>query len=245
MVDLSKRLKALADMVTPGSTVADVGCDHGYVSIYLVQREISPKVYAMDINEGPLLRAKEHIEEFNLQKYIETRLSNGLEALEVGEASALICAGMGGKLMQKILTEGRDKVDSMQELILQPQSELEAFRKYLREEGYITIDENMIFEDGKYYPMMKVSKSAGVKEKAVELQRLEDKFGSLLLKKKHPVLISYLKQSLQTYETIKQNLSKNGNWGTEEGREAIEKRLEDITKDMDDMQLALSMVEDI
>ena len=74
-VVLSKRLQALACMVTPGRRVVDVGCDHGFVSIYLVQRGISPRVLAMDVRMGPLSRAKEHIAEAGLGGYIETRLS--------------------------------------------------------------------------------------------------------------------------------------------------------------------------
>ena len=66
MVQLSKRLQALADMVTPGHIVADVGCDHGFVSIYLIQSGIAPKVFAMDVRKGPLERAQEHIQAYNL-----------------------------------------------------------------------------------------------------------------------------------------------------------------------------------
>ena len=81
MVVLSKRLQALADMVTPGNKVADVGCDHGFVSIYLVQKGTAPYVYAMDVREGPLQRAKEHIADYCMEEYIETRLSDGVAAL--------------------------------------------------------------------------------------------------------------------------------------------------------------------
>lgn len=156
-VVLSARMRALTDMVTAGNRVCDVGCDHGFVSIYLVQQGISPRVLAIDVRQGPLSRAQEHIRQQGLEAYIETRLSDGVTALEIGEADTVICAGMGGRLMQRILEEGREKLEVIGELILQPQSEVPAFRAYLRQAGYVTLAENMVYEDGKYYPMMKVT----------------------------------------------------------------------------------------
>ena len=102
-MELSKRLAAVAAMVTKGNIVCDVGCDHGYVSIYLVREKISPRVIAMDVRPGPLAQAKEHILMYGLSDYIETRLSDGVDALNEGEADTLILAGMGGRLMEGIL----------------------------------------------------------------------------------------------------------------------------------------------
>ena len=155
-VELSARMKALVDLVTPGRVVCDIGCDHGFVSIYLVQKGLAARVYAMDVRSGPLSRARDHIAAYGLEQQIEPRLSDGFQNLKKGEADCAICAGMGGPLMIKILREGREKVLAMKELILQPQSEIGEFRKYLRINGYHIIKEDMVFEDGKYYPMMKV-----------------------------------------------------------------------------------------
>lgn len=131
-MELSKRLQAIADMVPVGSRVADVGCDHGFLSIYLYEKGISPKVYAMDVREGPLMRAKEHVAEYGYGDYIECRLSDGVKELETGEANVLVCAGMGGRLMAKILGDSLRKVSLMDWLILQPQSDLAYFRRFLR-----------------------------------------------------------------------------------------------------------------
>ena len=94
-VILSNRMQALTDMVTPGTVITDVGCDHGFVSVYLVQKGLSPRVIAMDVRSGPLERAREHIREYGLQDRIETRLSDGLHGLKTGEANGMICAGHG------------------------------------------------------------------------------------------------------------------------------------------------------
>lgn len=201
-VEISDRMRALTELVTTGLTVCDIGCDHGFVSIYLVQKKIAPRVIAMDIRSGPLSRAREHILQYGLEEKIETRLSDGLTKLTIGEAEAMICAGMGGPLMIKILEEGRRQAYAMKELILQPQSEIEEFRRYLRTHGYHIIKEDMVLEDGKYYPMMKaVPCTTSGKGEHKELQ-IEDRFGQYLLEHKHPVLKRFLEHSLGVTEEL-------------------------------------------
>ena len=134
-MQLSKRLSAVAGFVTPGNRLADVGTDHGYVPIYLVETKKIPSAIAMDINEGPLLRAQQHIRDAGLGEYIQTRRSDGADALRPGEADTLILAGMGGPLMERILTQGRLVLEDCREFILQPQSEIREFRKYLQMNG--------------------------------------------------------------------------------------------------------------
>lgn len=236
-IRLSHRLQAVAGMVTKGNVVCDVGCDHGFVSIYLVENGISPRVIAMDVNEGPLRAAKEHIGEYLLADYIETRLSDGVKALKTGEADTLICAGMGGKLMKRILEEGKEKIRGMKELVLQPQSEIQAMREYLRGQGYLIADENMILEEGKYYPMMKVYPSCGMDlledrlSDTKDRQRIKDKYGPVLLERKNPVLAAFLRRESGICEQILDNLRGNG-------REQ-EARRDEIIKKMKDIETAL------
>ena len=101
-MQLSLRLTAIAEMVTEGNRLVDVGCDHGYLPVYLVQNKKIPTAIAMDVRKGPLSRAEEHIAQYGLLDYIETRLSDGLEALKSGEGDTLVIAGMGGPLMERI-----------------------------------------------------------------------------------------------------------------------------------------------
>ena len=135
MVKISNRLMTAAALVTQGYTLADVGTDHGYIPIYLLQQKKIPAAIAMDINEGPLERAKEHIALYGLQAYIQTRLSDGVAALKPGEVEAVLIAGMGGGLVIHILKDGEKVCQSAKELILQPQSEIERVREFLREKG--------------------------------------------------------------------------------------------------------------
>lgn len=138
-------MKAVASMVTAGYTLCDVGTDHGYVPIALVQGNIIPKAIAVDINKGPLERANEHIRANGLTEKITTRLSNGLEAIHDGEVDSIVIAGMGGELVIHILTAGETVCRSAKELILQPQSEVSKVREYVRNTGYKIVDEDMIW----------------------------------------------------------------------------------------------------
>ena len=152
---LSRRLSTAASMVTPGNTVADVGCDHGYLPIMLVREEIVPSAIALDVRPGPLSRAKTHIEDFGLTSKIEARLSDGLSALSAGECDTLVIAGMGGPLIEKILGNDPEKAQSFKEMVLGPQSDVPHFRHWLYENGFSIIDEAMVREEGKYYPLIK------------------------------------------------------------------------------------------
>ena len=210
MVKISNRLTTAAALVTQGYTLADVGTDHGYIPIYLLQQEKIPSAIAMDINEGPLERAKEHIALYGLQAYIQTRLSDGVAALKPGEVEAVLIAGMGGGLVMHILKDGEKVCQSAKELILQPQSEIERVREFLREKGYTILAEDMVYEDGKFYPMMKVQYQGENEnaQKASEVLKLSDLYGGLLLQNRHPVLKTFLEKEKLIYTGIKENLAK-------------------------------------
>lgn len=194
-MQLSLRLSAIAEMVTEGSRLVDVGCDHGYLPVYLVLNRRIPSAIAMDVRKGPLSRAKEHLEEYGLGEYIETRLSDGLHGLKTGEGDTLVIAGMGGPLMEKILTEGETVLGGFRELILQPQSDIPHFRHFLVENGWNIIEERMILEDGKFYPMMKAVRKSG--EEPAAYSKMEEWFGKLLLEQRDPVLKQYLERELK------------------------------------------------
>lgn len=227
-VQLSKRLQALADMVPCGKRVADVGCDHGFLDIYLVQSKKAGSALAMDVREGPLAAAARHISDAGLNGMIETRLSDGLKEFRAGEAEILICAGMGGPLMRRILTDAPEKTESFQELILQPQSELKEFRVFLREKGYLVTEERIIFEDGKYYFPMRVSggrlrgeapnKDGGeageegmLIASAAEEREIYDRFGKFLIQRKEPLLLEYLFWQQRILDGILDSLPASGN----------------------------------
>ena len=222
-------MRAVASMVTPGNVLADIGTDHGYVPISLVQRKKIKKAIAMDVNNGPLQRAKEHIAEYQLEEYIETRLSDGVQKLGVGEADSILIAGMGGELVMHIISDGMEVCRNAKELILQPQSELGKVRKFLRENNFEIIDEDMIIEEGKYYPMMKV---VPVEEIALwevlpeEVIPACDMYGPFLLKNGNPSLRKYLVKQHKQLTKILKELEKQPE------SESIKNRKQEVLKEI-------------
>lgn len=231
-MELSKRLYAVAGLVTEGASVADIGTDHGYVPIYLVERGIASKVIALDVNQGPLNRARMHIVGHGLGDRIETRLSDGLAMIRPGEVDTVIASGMGGPLTIRILQEGKEVADQLNALILQPQSEICRVRRFLTENGYRIEQEDMVLEDGKYYPVMRVVH--GTKEPYEEWEYL---YGKRLLEALHPVLLEFLKRELHIKESILEQLA--GRSGSESARE----RAEEICREREWIQKALAQYE--
>jgi tRNA (adenine22-N1)-methyltransferase len=195
-------MEHLAAMVTPGSILADVGTDHSYIPIELVQRGCILSAIAMDLREGPLERARAHIAEAGLERQIQTRLSDGVAALGTNEADSILIAGMGGELVMHILSEGRECCHACRELILQPQSQIGEVRRYLRQNDYEIVDEDMVYEDGKYYPMMRVIPSQGSHLALPKELTVEELYGPVLLKKKSPVLLDFLKKQYANSDKI-------------------------------------------
>ena len=130
---MSVRLREIAELLRGPSKLraADVGCDHGYVSIYLVTHGIAKSCVAMDVRSGPLSGAKENVAEYGLSDIIETRLSDGLKELSPGEADALVIAGMGGATIASILKESTEIVASVKTFVLQPMNAADLLRRWL------------------------------------------------------------------------------------------------------------------
>lgn len=209
MGKLSRRLKSVAALVSRDSVLADVGCDHGYLPIDLIETGQIPRAIAMDVNPGPLMHAAEHIRCKGLEAYIETRLSDGLRELRQGEADSLVIAGMGGALTIRILSDSYDVWQSLREVILQPQSEIEAVRRYIYAGHFHIVQEDMVEEDGKYYMMMRcVPETAPEDGGASSMTEAYYRYGRCLIQGRHPVLLRYLHKTRRQLEGIRQNLQK-------------------------------------
>ncbi|MCR5678244.1 MAG: class I SAM-dependent methyltransferase [Agathobacter sp.] len=235
-------MEAVAAMVTPGYKICDVGTDHAYIPIYLVQSGANPSALAMDLREGPLSRADEHIRDYHLEDRIATRLSDGIEALQDGEADSLIIAGMGGEVVLHILKAFPEKCRHFKEMILQPQSDVDKVRRYLRENDFKIVDEDMILEDGKYYPMFKVVPlSCGESwQKMKENARIVcDLYGPLLLRNGNPVLRKFLVKENKILRSIQVGLE------TQTQTESIAIRLKEVELQLAYNEAAYSIMGEI
>ena len=227
MVRLSQRMQALADMVTPGNVLCDVGCDHGFLPIYLVQKKIISRAIAMAVATGPLSAAKEHIASEGLSDKISTRLSDGLSELGEAEADTVLIAGMGGGLVLHILSENPDRAKSLKELILQPQSELYEVRNFLVQEGYELLDEDMVLE-------VRYGGEVTKREEPTEQQLY---FGTFLIQRKHPVLKQYLlRERAVTEKVLKQLEAQPATDVIEKRRQEVKSYRDLVEKTLEEMQ---------
>lgn len=207
MVRISDRLRTVAHMCDKGAVVADIGTDHGYLPIYLVQEGIAPSAIAMDLRKGPLEKAKKHICDNCLEDRIQTRLSDGLEKLSKNEADIITICGMGGRLIADIVTKGKDVITQNTILVVSPQSEVGEFRHFLVSHGFEIEDEQMLKEDGKYYFIIKCRKSEG--SVCSEFSETQYQYGWKLLDSKDKTLYEYLIKEKETNEGISNSLKKD------------------------------------
>ena len=155
-IPLSTRLRVCAGFVSPGKRVADIGCDHGYLGIYLLTQGIASSVIAADVNEGPLQSARNNGEKFGVADKMSFHLSDGLRNVP-RDFDTMVCAGMGADTMISILDAAPWLKSSQYRLILQCQSKTPLLRQYLTEQGW-RITEESALKDGRFlYTVMAVS----------------------------------------------------------------------------------------
>ena len=213
-IELSIRMKAVADMVTTKGVVADIGCDHAFVSIYLVKNNKAEKVIASDVRKGPCRIARNNIDAYGLADRIDLRLGDGLSTIAKDEADTIIIAGMGGMLINSILEAGINVVRNAKQLVLQPQSDVDKVRNYILSKGFTIASQDMVIDMGKYYTIINVKICNNTECVAAENAKGHEKdtckvyssFGRYLIDSKHPVLLQYLKERMRTNDEILQRL---------------------------------------
>ncbi|MGM9910814.1 MAG: tRNA (adenine(22)-N(1))-methyltransferase [Lacticaseibacillus absianus] len=202
---MNLRLNKLAEMVDPGSRLADIGTDHAYLPIKLVQEGKVAFAIASDVAAGPLQNAKTDIAEAGLGQQIETRLGSGLETLkDEDRIDTVVIAGMGGKLMVSLLEEAAGRGKYYPTLILEPNIGENRVRQWLEEHDYQIVAEDLVAEAGHTYELIK-AKQTGEKQ---PLTAKEKDFGPLLLKQKGPVFLAKWTRQLAYYQQLLANLNK-------------------------------------
>ncbi|HHQ4187772.1 tRNA (adenine(22)-N(1))-methyltransferase [Clostridium perfringens] len=200
-MELSKRLKRIAEHVDKCESVADIGTDHGYIPIYLVKEGICKKAIASDINKGPIEKAKVNVAFEGVSNKVKCLLGPGLNPLKVGEVNGVILAGMGGNLTRDILLADMDKVKKYDFIILQPAQNPEVLREFLYKNDYEIIDEDLIKDEGRFYELFKVKYNEN-SEKLVFEDELEYEVSPLLREKNHPLFKEFIEEKINRCETI-------------------------------------------
>ena len=204
MIKISNRLKVIGDMVLkcPSINIMDVGCDHALLDIYLYQNNSELNILATDINDKPLERAKENIEKFNLVDKIELQVSDGIDLLN--KNSTVVISGLGKDTIIEILNN-KNKLKYIDSLIISSHSKLDELRLDINNLGYKIEEEVSIYDEDKYYVVIKFVKG---KEK---LSNKELLLGPYLLNHKDEKVIDYYKYLLDKYNKILNSIPKDSN----------------------------------
>ena len=209
---IDDRIKAIKNFVRAGSRVADIGADHGYLSIELIKSGISPKIIATEKNIYPFEALNKNILGFN---DIEARLGDGLKIISAGEVDTICIAGMGGALIEKILNESPEVVSSARQLILQPMNGAKKIRTWLAENNWIIADEDLAESGGIIYEIICAEK--------ISIKKA-------FKREKSPLLVKFLNQRREKLEKVLNEMSKSESARNSEKYLALQAEIDAINK---------------
>lgn len=220
MMSIAERLKCIADMVEPCAAIADIGTDHAYIPIYLINNNICSHVIATDIRDGPLKRAKQNIIQSGLQDYISIRKGEGLCIINPYEVDYAIIAGMGGYLICDILAEGKEVTETIKKFVIQPMQSADVVRRFLYENNYRIYDEKLVKENEKIFQIMAVEHGIDEIDDDIYFE-----IGKLLIKKRDPVLLEFLWDRIYENKIKIDKIADNDSEGARLNRDKYRKKL--------------------
>lgn len=223
---LTDRLLKIASLVTKGKRVADIGTDHGYIPVYLLNKGYIDFAILADVNKGPLENARGEVRHNNLLEKVDLRLGSGIEVLRVNEVDEVIIAGMGGILISELLEAKKEVAHSVDKFILQPMQAQNELRKYLLNNGYEILDEVLVKEDFRIYEII-ITKYIG-KNTVVE-DEIYYEVGKKLIENKDPLLNEFIDKKIFVYNSILKKI---------EGKTG-----EGINKKIEESKLAINKLE--
>lgn len=199
-IQISLRLKEISKYISEASFFADIGSDHAYLPSYVCLNDVTATSIAGEVNKGPFNRAKEVVNSYQLEERIDVRLGDGLAVLEADEPDTIVIAGMGGKLIESILSTDLNKTLKTNKLILQPNLDADRLRKWLIKYNYNLTSEQIVEENNHFYEILiaEKTKKTDVYSESISFEK-QIYFGPLLLKERS---IEFLKK----WEEEKENL---------------------------------------
>lgn len=182
---LSQRLESLAAFVPQGARLADIGSDHAYLPLYLVEKGQIDFAVAGEVVQGPYQSALQNVSQSGQSKTIQVRLANGLAAIEVEDRiNTVTIAGMGGRLIRDILESGQSRLAGVERLVLQPNNREPEVRKWLMDHGFRLVAERIVEENQKIYEILVAERGQA------DLTPSHLQFGPYLLEEKSPVFLA-------------------------------------------------------
>ncbi|AMA72375.1 MULTISPECIES: tRNA (adenine(22)-N(1))-methyltransferase [Aneurinibacillus] len=227
MIEISKRLQTIGDMVKKGSIVADIGSDHAYLPTYLVQKRIALRCIAGEVNYGPWQAAVRQVQAAGLTDKIDVRLGDGLAVVALGEVDTICIAGMGGSLIASILEAGAEKLSGVSQLLLQPNVAAPIVRRWLLEHGFQLSREKILEEDGIIYEILEAVPGDPILPYRNRDKKLEDllEIGPYLWEEKSPVLRKKLVQEQEKLKAVQHQLQYAKSPEAEHKKREVQKKL--------------------
>lgn len=198
---LSNRLMAVAGYVNHLKSFADIGSDHAYLPSYLCLTNPSIHAVAGEIVEGPFQAARKQVKESKLESRIDVRKGSGLEVIKPCEVEGITIAGMGGALIASILEEGKEKLEGVQRLVLQPNNSAWSVRIWLLENNWKLIDEDILIENEKFYEIL-VAEPGNDQERYEKDREKKLMLGPHLIKDPSQVFIEKWTSEKQNWERV-------------------------------------------
>lgn len=222
---LTDRLLKIASLVDKDKKIADIGTDHGYIPVYLLNQNIIKYAILGDVNKGPLENARKEIIKNNLLDKVDLRLGSGIEILEENEVDQIIIAGMGGLLINDILKANEKVAHSAEKLILQPMQGPEEVRKFLYQNGYKILDEYLVREEHRLYEII-VCKYEALEK--ININPIYYEVGKKLIEKKDPLLRDFIENKIRINKNILNKLEGKNSDLVSDRKAIINKKLEDL-----------------
>jgi len=192
-------------MILKGEATADIGADHGFLTRFLAEKGLAPRVIASELADGPYRRLKACLKDSPCGDLIEIRQGDGLAILNPGEVTNVVIAGLGGEAIVRIIAADYDKARSFQHFVFQPMSRAEVLRKELCQQGWPIIEEKVLEENGRFFVVL----SAIPGSNPYILAPLEIDIGPLLLRSTTELNIRYLRKCLHKYRMTYAGLIKS------------------------------------
>lgn len=201
---IGSRLETIAQLVPRGSVLADIGTDHAYLPVWLIEQGKIERAIAGDIAAGPCQAARATVAQHGLQQKVEVRMGSGLAVLKPGEAGCITIAGMGASTMISILEADMAVAESAELLVLQPMAGAASLRAWLTSHGWQLVEEELVDDAPHFYEI--ISARRGV---SPELSAVERAVGPVLLAKGHVLLQEQIARQLASCEQLLTGMGKS------------------------------------
>ena len=216
---LTDRLLKIASLVDNGKRIADIGTDHGYIPVYLLNQNKIQYAILGDVNKGPLENARKEVTRNKLQDKVDLRLGSGIEVLKENEVDEIIIAGMGGMLINNLLKANEKVAHTTEKLILQPMQAPEELRMFL----YQILDEHLVREEHRLYEII-VCKYEGLEPQ--EIDPIYYEIGLKLIENNDPLLNDFIENKIRINQNVLKKLEGKEGQGIEDKRAALNKKID-------------------